>query len=220
MSQQTPFTKPKITAAKLIETRGHYPVWSVKSIAWLGLGTLVLTLAIVAAVGRQSLIVELEWTLSIVSAALFLMLLIGLYRGVRLREGDQPALGLDKGEIADWIPDGNSMPDLSSAIDGFDVGDDGCLGAIVGFLLSIVVMLVLVGLLWLFLQVAAIVLFVVVAAIYWILHLALRQVFAHSPDCHGNLARSLGYASLYTLLYTGWLFVLLLLIARITQPAA
>ena len=46
-------------------------------------------------------------------------------------------------------------------------------------------------------------------AIYWVLHLALRQVFAHSDDCRSNLPRSLGFATLYTFLYTGWLFGLL-----------
>ena len=67
-------------------------------------------------------------------------------------------------------------------------------------------------LLWLFLQFAAVVFFIVMTAIYWVLHLALRQVFAHSKACQGDAVHSLGYATLYTGLYTGWLFALLLIV--------
>jgi hypothetical protein len=41
-----------------------------------------------------------------------------------------------------------------------------------------------------------------------VFYLALRQVFARSRVCRGNLGKSVGYALLYTALYTGWLFAL------------
>lgn len=199
-------------AARLVEARGHYPVWSVKSIAWLSLATAIVTGTIVAVSGKRSLIVELEWTVGIVAAALFAMLAIGLYRGARLREKEAPSAELSKVDLSDWTPD-TGLPDMDCPLDAVDGGGDelGCLGVIAGVVLSLVAFVALFLLLWVFLQVAVIVLFVVMTAIYWVLHLALRQVFAHSEDCHGNLARSVGFATLYTVLYTGWLFGLLVL---------
>jgi hypothetical protein len=198
-------------AARLVEARGHYPVWSVKSIAWLSLVTVIVTAAIVAVSGKRSVLVEIEWTLGIVAAALFAMLSVGLYRGVRLKEQDAPSAELQKVDLSDWTPD-TGLPDLDCPLDAVDGGGDelGCLGVIAGVLLAVVAFVVLTLLLWFFLQVAVIVMFIIMTAIYWVLHLALRQVFAHSQDCRGNLPRSLGYATLYTVLYTGWLFALLL----------
>ena len=210
----------RITPAALVHARGHYRVWSVKSIALLSVLTVGVASAIAFVVGRGSLLVELEWTLVIVSAALFAMLLTGLYRGVRLRETDAPSAELKTLDIRDWTPDGTSLPDIDCPLDALDGGDDGCLGAIVGFLLSLLVLIVLVAAVWLFLQVALVIAFVLMTAIYWVLHLALRQVFAHSADCRGNFTRSFGFATLYTVLYTGWLFALLMLTAWVTRPAA
>jgi hypothetical protein len=180
-------------------------------VAWLAVLTLAVSATVVFLAGKQSLIVEVEWTLGVVSAALFAMLAVGLYRGARLREKDAPTAELTKVDLSDWQPDSTGLPDMDCPLDAVDGGGDelGCLGVIVGVLLSVVVFFVLLGLLWVFLQFAVIVLFVVMTAIYWVLHLALRQVFAHSEDCRGKLGRSLGFASLYTVLYTGWLFALL-----------
>lgn len=184
----------------------------------------VLTVGVATAIaftsGRASVLVELEWTLVIVAGALFAMLLTGLYRGVRLREAEPPSAELTKVDIRDWTPDGTSLPDINCPLDAFDGGEDGCLGAVVGFLLSFLVLIVLVAAVWLFLQVALVAVFVLLTAIYWLLHLALRQVFAHSADCRGNFIRSLSLATLYTALYTGWLFALLILTAWATRPAS
>jgi len=198
-------------AARLIHARGHYPVWSTKAVAALALLTLGVSATVIFLAGKRSLIVELEWTLGVVSAALFTLLAVGLYRGATLREKDPPTADRPKVDLSDWQPDSTGLPDMDCPLDAVDGGGDelGCLGVIAGVLLSVVVFFVLLGLLWVFLQFAVIVLFIVMTAIYWVLHLALRQVFAHSEDCRGNLPRSLGFATLYTILYTGWLFALL-----------
>ncbi len=203
-------------AAKLLHARGHYPVWSVRSVAWLAVVTLAVSGTVIFLAGKRSFIVELEWMLGVVSAALFAMLSVGLYRGVRLREKDAPSAEMRNVDLSDWQPDG-SLPDVDCPLDVIDGGDEGCLGVIVGLLLSVVVLFLLLGFLWVFLQFAAIVLFIMMTAIYWVLHLALRQVFAHSEDCRGKLLRSLGFASLYTMLYTGWLFALLFLASSLDR---
>jgi len=204
--------------ARLVEARGHYPVWSIKSIAWLSVLTLACVATIVAVSGERSLIVELEWTLGVVAAALFALLAVGLYRGARLRETQAPAAELTKVDLSDWQPDVSTVPDFDCPLDIADGGGDelGCLGVIVGALLAIIAFVLFAGLLWAFLQFAAIVIFIVMTAIYWVLHLALRQVFAHSEDCRGKLLRSLGFASLYTVLYTGWLFGLLMIASTVS----
>ena len=204
--------------ARLVEARGHYPVWSIKSIAWLTVLTLACVATIVAVSGERSLIVELEWTLGVVAAALFALLAVGLYRGARLRETQAPAAELTKVDLSDWQPDVSTVPDFDCPLDIADGGGDelGCLGVILGALLAIIAFVLFAGLLWAFLQFAAIVIFIVMTAIYWVLHLALRQVFAHSEDCRGKLLRSLGFASLYTVLYTGWLFGLLMIASTVS----
>jgi hypothetical protein len=55
----------------------------------------------------------------------------------------------------------------------------------------------------------------VVLAVFWVFNRALRQVFARSRQCHGRLAPSLGYALVFTILYTGWLFALVWGVHRI-----
>lgn len=173
--------------------------------------TLVLSATVIFLAGKRSLIVELEWTLGVVSAALFTLLAVGLYRGARLHEKEAPAAECPKVDLSDWQSDVTVLPDMDCPLDAVDGGGDdlGCFGVIVGVLLSVVVFFVLLGLLWLFLQFAVIVAFIIMTAIYWVLHLALRQVFAHSEDGRGKLGRSFGFAALYTVLYTGWLFALL-----------
>lgn len=175
-------------------------------------------------------IVELQITLYIVAAVLFAFLAVALYRGVRVQRSradrpswrsllrrnkhEQPLITTDDAlDVASVAADviGSidvkdiDLPDLS------DSGDDlvGCLLAIVlwiGVTLLIIVLLpILIDLVWA-------VAFIVIAVLYWIFYRALRVVFIRSRQCRGNLPRSLGYAAFYTLLYTGWLFVVLLIV--------
>ena len=56
------------------------------------------------------------------------------------------------------------------------------------------------------------------AALSWVFYLALRQVFAKRDVCRGNWPLSCGHALLYTVLYTGWLFALVLIAERLFGP--
>ncbi|GAA4371648.1 hypothetical protein GCM10023186_00290 [Hymenobacter koreensis] len=56
------------------------------------------------------------------------------------------------------------------------------------------------------------VVFLVFAAmLYWIFFRALRLVFRHSAECKGQLGKSIRYGLIYTLLYNGWLYSIILL---------
>lgn len=88
-------------------------------------------------------------------------------------------------------------------------------GGILGFITTI--------LLWIFIAISAVMLLIFVFTIlwsallilifilYWLFFRALRLVFLKSQLCKGNMGLSLGYSFLYTLLYTGWIFIILMM---------
>ena len=184
--------------------RVRYPVWSVKTITICGILVIALTATSVFLIGKKPLFFKTELTLAIIAAVLFVFLAVGLYHGVRVRRRDVPGVdvkGVRLEEFTEHLPDANNVPDA------LDFGE-GCLGAIVGLLLGILVGAILLVLLWLLLNLGIILAVFLVAALSWVFFLALRQTFAKSRVCKGNLAASLGYALMYTVLYTGWLFAL------------
>jgi hypothetical protein len=187
--------------------RVRYPVWSVKTITALAILVIALTATSVFLIGKKTLFYETELTLAIVAAVLFVFLSVGLYRGVRVKRRDLPGVdtkGVRLGEITEHLPDAATLPDN---IDAGDFGE-GCLVALVGLLLAIVVGAILLVLLWLLLNLGILLWVFLIAALAWVFYLALRQIFAKSRVCKGNLGASLGYALVYTVLYTGWLFAL------------
>ena len=84
-----------------------------------------------------------------------------------------------------------------------------------GVLLSIVVMFLLIVFFWLLVNALWPLIMLIAVALFWVFNRALRQVFARSRQCKGNLAASLGYALVYTTLYTGWLMALIWLVKRV-----
>jgi len=191
--------------------RQRYPVWNARTIAIAGAVVVTLSAVTVFVLGRRPVIVEMLLTLGAVAAGLFMLLAVGLYRGVRVKRADPVAPSLKQVELRDVLDRLDfSTPDASCPLDVGDCDGDGCLGAIVGLLLSVVILIALVGLLWLLVNVAVGVFFVLTLALSWVTHLALRQVFVRSRQCRGRLGPSIGYAVLYTFMYTGWLLALIL----------
>jgi hypothetical protein len=187
--------------------RVRYPVWSVKTITVVAILVFALTAVSVFLIGKKPLFYETELTLAIIAGVLFVFLTAGLYQGVRVKRWDLPGVdtkGVSMGDLMEGLPDAASLPD------GIDPGDfgEGCLGALVGLLLAIVVGVVLLLFLWLLLNLGILLWVFLIAALSYVFYLALRQIFAKSRVCKGNLAASLGYALVYTVLYTGWLFAL------------
>jgi len=193
----------------------RYPVWSAWAIGVVAAIDIAVTAVLVFILGHRSFLAEAELTAGIIAITLFLFLTYGLYRGIRVRKE------------AVTLPSGGDFP-LSDAADavlnvgwvdptalGFDI-DSGCLGVVVGVLVAILVMVLLVVLGWLLLPVVWGVLAVLILAVFWVFNRALRQVFARSRRCRGDRAASLGYAFLYTVLYTGWLFIVAWGVHRIT----
>ena len=188
--------------------RVDYHVWSMKTITLVAIAVIVVTAVSVFLLGKASLFHETELTLAIIATSLFVFLSIGLFRGVRVKAWDLPGADVKTPDFAD-IADGLN---INGGADGFDVASgldgDGCLSAIVGFFLAVVVGIFLLFFLWMIVTLGILAWVFLLASLSWVFYLALRQVFAKSETCRGNWAKSVGYALLYTGLYTGWLFAL------------
>lgn len=107
------------------------------------------------------------------------------------------------------------MGDLSDGLShgpDFDIGDvgadAGCLGIVVGIILSIFAGVILMILLWIVVNLGIVLWIFTMAVLSWVFYLALRQVFAKGEVCRGDWLKSMAYALLYTGLYTGWLLAL------------
>ena len=199
---------PRETRYRHILRRPRRPVWSVKTAALVGVLVTGVTGAVIYLLGKRSLFAETELTLAAVSGVLFLFLAVGLYRGVRVRRRDVARLEF-RTVRPDSLDIGNpDLPDVSCPLDAFDGDDEGCLAALLAGLLWVLAIVVLLGLVWVLLNVGLWIGLAIAPALTWLLYRALRQVFIHRRQCQGNLLPSLGYAAFYTFLYTGWLFAL------------
>jgi small-conductance mechanosensitive channel len=182
----------------------RYPIWSARAILGIGLIAVVLATILTLWIGQHRLLVELELTLGIVAVGLFLFLTTGLYLGARVRK-NEPLVGelklVDPG--VGNLDVGGGIGDIAGAADD----PLGCLFAIVaGVLISIVAVVLML----LFVNLAAVFFFLFMLAVGWIFHRALRNVFAKSKRCRGDILASIAYAGMYTVLYTGWLLAILL----------
>lgn len=191
------------------------PLWSVRAIVLISVPVAVITLLLVFFVSSGSFVRELEITLAIIAAGLFLFFAIGLYHGVRLEEpiieNPEKALGsadFDVGSavgLATVLP----TPDLKLDVPNLGDGGDDLVGCLVSIVLWIGIAILLAILFWVLVQVLAFVLPWVLLALYWLFYSALKFVFDKGSETRGRILPSLGYALLYTVLYTGWLFLLL-----------
>jgi hypothetical protein len=143
---------------------------------------------------------------SILSLAFFLFLMINLYRGVKLKD--------NLGKISDKI-DKKYMKDFAGMdISGDsipDVGGDSVGGVILGIIAWILFSIILVFLLWLLGTLLWVVILLFASMLYWVFYRALRFAFKHSKECKDNLALSAGYAIVYTILYSSWIYGILFL---------
>ena len=195
-----------------------YPVWSARTIALLSIPVVAVIAVLVFWISYSSPFVELQITLLVIAAVLFLFLTAGLYRGVRLERPhrepltrpsaaapDAPGSGW---EVVGEILRGIQLPDIHLDAGDAPGGDDllGCIGSILAW---IVITFLAAILLWLLTQILWATLLVSIALLYWVFYRALRVVFYRSRACKGKLLPSLGYSLLYTTLYTGWIFGLI-----------
>ena len=182
--------------------REKYELWNMRSLFLSSIFVIIVISSLMVVIGHHAIYSEIESSLVLISAALFLLLAFGLYRGVRLPK-HRLKFKKWKGIGRDW--DKYDMFDPSI---GFFEAGDGILGVIMSIVLWIVVSIIvffllvmIANLLWGMLSILGVVL-------YWLYYRALRLALVKSRICRRNLWKSIGYALLYTLLYTGWLYLL------------
>lgn len=143
---------------------------------------------------------------SILSTAFFLFLVIGLYKGIKLKD--------NVGKLTDKIKIGK-IPDVFAGadipIDAPDLGDD-IWSVIVGIIVWILFSIFLLILIWFFGAVFWVLIVVFIAMLYWIFYRALRLVFKSSNKCRDNLIKSVVYGFGYTLLYNIWIYSFILVV--------
>lgn len=185
--------------------RRRYPVWRMRWVGTLLTLAALIVVVLVFLLGKKTLFVELEISLALIALILFVFLTIGLYYGARLKweplNGTGTANSDSKEDGVPWLDGAVHViePDLSG----------GCLSSIVSVLAGLLFLAVLSVLLYWLVPFIWAGLLVILTGVFWVLNRALRIVFARSRECQGNLPKSLGYALVYTMGYTGWLFILL-----------
>lgn len=186
----------------------RYPVWSVRSAALVTLLVLAISAGLQLLLGPVSIFHRVELTLGVCGVALFGFLAIGLHRGARVKRKGLPAAQWTSPMTLDEAL--RSGPDLASGIDvPAELVGEGCLGAIVAVVLWLLMLLFAGVVLWAMLELGIAVMVGFSFGLCWVLYRALRRAFAMSRRCRGDWPRSLTWASVYTILYLGWLWALL-----------
>ncbi len=148
---------------------------------------------------HKSILTEFTYVLAILAVSLFLFLFIGLYNGLVIGKENTPKDELDKLRMPNTI-------DFSKKLDQIDwlawvlSSEYYPLPYIILFIVMLLIGLALTG----FYIVALLVL-----AFYWLFYWAYRVVFRHSKASKGDVAKSLLYSLSYTILYSGWFFILI-----------
>lgn len=140
---------------------------------------------------------------SVLAAVFFLFLTIGLFKGIKLKNNisslSENLQTLKKPDFAD-IPNDSA----------FFEGGEGILEAIINIILWVVVSVLIVVLLWVFGAILWTTILVFMAMLYWIFFRALRLVFKNSNKCKGDLTHSIIYGLGYTIVYTSWIYGIIL----------
>ncbi len=127
----------------------------------------------------------------------------GLYKGMGLIDNFPQFRKFKKG---DFISHNGELPELP------DIGLDGIGGIILSILLWIGMTILFIVLLIVLEAVFWFSLFIIVAMLYWVFFRALKLVFSQSKATYGKPGVSAMYSLAYTLLYIGWIFVIVYLV--------
>ncbi|MGE5327887.1 MAG: hypothetical protein ACM3KR_00060 [Deltaproteobacteria bacterium] len=160
----------------------------------------ILVLALTFILGHKSVFTELQISVSIISLILFLFLFIGLYRGTRIKK--------EHVEAKEW--NAVSLEKFKGCWDaGFIIDAGGIIEFLASILLWIVVSLLLIVVLFLLTNIIWGLAFFLFFILYWVFYRAYRQVFIKSRKCRGNIIKSLLYSIYYTLMYSGWILLIM-----------
>jgi hypothetical protein len=179
----------------------RYPIVNAKIVTLLSFLTILLTLALVFLIGHKTVFLRLEITLAIISICLFIFLFTGLYIGIRIQH--EPIFK------EKWRPLKSKWDtaDLFS-LDTFGITlGEGIIGILLSMLLWIVLSIAIIILLIIIANMLWGVIFILGVMLYWLFYKAYRYVFKKSRLCRHRIGLSLKYSLLFTILYTGWIYL-------------
>ncbi|MEO1049247.1 MAG: hypothetical protein AAFX87_01385 [Bacteroidota bacterium] len=177
--------------------------------------TILCTVLIVYATGYQNSRSILDNTLisaTFLSIFFFTFLFWALFRGVKIKHDVDGATeelnwsGTSSG--GSWLGD-MKFPDFPDLGGGDDLDLGGCLVSLALWLLISIAFIILIFLFEAVIWVAIMWMF---GMLYWIFFRALKLVLAHAVNCKGNLPLSMAIALRYTVLYTFWIFAIILIV--------
>ncbi|WP_306671404.1 hypothetical protein, partial [Cellulophaga baltica] len=177
---------------------------SVFKVSLIVIGVTILTVYLTGENYNRSLNDNFYLSLGVISCALFLFMIYGLYKGVGLLD-DFPKMEDYKAKTP--IFNSGNMPVAPS----IEVGD-GIGGLLISILLWIGITILLAILLVLFEAVLWLSIFIILAMLYWVFFRALKFVFTKSSETKGDIGISAMYAIGYTALYVGWIFGLVFIV--------
>jgi len=138
-------------------------------------------------------------TTSIISVGIFLFLAFGLYLGVKLR---QP-LGKEKSDKKRFRV--FSRHD-DKVIPVEFLSSDSPEALLAGIIIFVALALAIIFFTWIFMDAMIPLLIAFMVLLYWVFYRSLRQVFKNSRICKGDFRRSAGCALVYTLIYSLWVY--------------
>lgn len=171
--------------------------------------TIILTILIVYISGfgvNRSFSGNFIYSLSIITVFFFAFLCVTLYKGTKLINDYPKFKSYEIGSILD-------TPEVPNI--GIDIGE-GLGGIIASIIIWIVIALLLVVLVIVFEAILWISLFILFTAIYWIFIRALRLVYYKGRKTRGKLLTSILSAAAHSMLYTGWIFGIALILHTVT----
>lgn len=178
---------------------------SVFIVSLLVIGITILTVYLTGENYNRTVTSNLYVSLTIIGTTLFLFMTYGLYEGIGLRDNFPKFRNFKTGEI---IKSSGEFPDWDMPSIETDYGISGLLISvllwIVMTLLFFILLIVLEAVFW-------ISIFIILAMLYWIFFRALKVVFSKYRATKGNIAIAALYALSYTILYLGWIFVIVYL---------
>lgn len=145
---------------------------------------------------------------SILSLIFFLFITINLYKGAKLKD----TLGKFTSHLTTkktaFLKDINLDAGI---IESGSIAEEGIGGLILNIILWIIATVVLS---YLFFILGTFIWFSIVlfiAMLYWLFFRAIRLIFKKSPECSGNVEKSVFYGIIYTLIYVSWIYVIIAL---------
>ncbi len=160
-------------------------------------------------IGKHKTVIENSLvSTSILSTTFFLFLTISLYNGIKLKDNLGEITNKFDSKKLNFLKEFNPDTGLESIIP--KVGE-GIAGIIISIILWILVTLIFS---YLFFALGSIIWFSILlflGMLYWIFFRALRLIFKKSPECSGNIERSVYYGVIYTAMYSSWIYALIVL---------